>query len=252
MSDGKGESSDTVQRLRRVRVVLVETSHPGNIGAVARAMKTMALSQLHLVSPGMFPNAQATARAAGADDLLHHAEVHDCLDSALADCSYVVATTARSRHLQWPLLIPSDCAERVALETTSGQAAIVFGRESSGLTNAELERCHAVVNIPSNPSFSSLNIASAVQILCYEIALALKAPVTALASSPDDPITSAELEGFYEHLRQTLVEIGYLDEAAPKLLMRRLRRMFSRTDLERAELNILRGILSAVQKRPSD
>lgn len=233
-----------------IRVVLVETSHPGNIGAAARAMKTMGLRSLHLVAPKTFPCAEATARAAGADDILYHAQVHDDLPQALSGCRLAVATTARSRHLSWPSLSPRQCAERLLQASRGGPVALVFGRESSGLTNRELELCQQAVTIPTDADFRSLNVAAAVQLLGYELLLARLA--TSESNPRDEPsvdrVTTTELEGFYTHLRQTLVAIGFLDEAAPKLLMRRLRRLFGRAGLDHAELNILRGILSAVDR----
>lgn len=230
-----------------IRIVLVETSHPGNIGAAARAMKNMGLSRLYLVQPAQFPHADATSRASGADDILASAIVCDNLDEALSGCTHVVGASARLRSLPWPLVAPRECAAGVM--TQQGQSAIVFGRERSGLTNEELQRCSQLVHIPCNPDFSSLNVASAVQLLCYEMFLASgQAPV---ASQDDDsePVTSEELEGFYGHLEQTLVDIDYLDPDKPRQLMRRLRRLYNRTGLEKTELNILRGMLTAMQKR---
>ena len=233
----------------RVRIVLVETSHPGNIGAVARAMKTMRLTCLHLVKPKVFPSAGATARAAGADDVLYHAQVHEELPCALQGCGFVVGTSARVRHLDWPALSPRSCAAKLAGEVRSRPVALVFGRENSGLTNAELELCHATVKIPTNPDYGSLNVAAAVQLLAYEVQLALLGTAAEATGAVDaERLSSDELEGFYTHLREALVTVGYLDESEPRLLMRRLRRMFNRIELERPELNILRGILSAMQK----
>ena len=234
----------------RIRIVLVEPSHPGNVGAAARAMKTMTLSRLHLIKPSRFPSAEATARAAGADDILYRAAVHDDLQDALSGCCFVVGTSARARHLQWPALAPRGCASKLVEQSVGGSVAMVFGRENSGLTNQELELCHAVVRIPTSSTFSSLNVAAAVQILCYEVRLALSdLQGTTEELRTRDAVTSEQLEGFYEHLRTTLIQIGYLDESAPKLLMRRLRRLFSRAGVERAELNILRGVLAAVQHK---
>lgn len=239
-------------QLERVRVVLVDTSHPGNIGAVARAMWTMGLTQLALVRPKRFPCAEATARAAGADALLYDAAIFDSLDEALADCRWVVGTTVRSRHLELPRLTPRGFAARALEEIRDGHVALVFGREQTGLSNEELDQCQAVASIVSNARFGSLNVAAAVQIFAYELSLASAdaTPHADAASSPDaaPAITSAELEGLYTHLEQALVDIGYHDPERPKLLMRRLRRLYGRARPDRAELNILRGILAATQR----
>jgi TrmH family RNA methyltransferase len=238
--------------LDRVRVVLVDTSHPGNIGAVARAMWTMGLSRLALVRPKRYPSAEATARAAGADALLYEAEVFDSLDQALAECSWVVGTTVRSRHLELPRLTPRSFAAAAVEEIRDGQVALVFGREQTGLSNDELEKCQAVASIASNPEFGSLNVAAAVQVFAYELRLACsdgarRAGESSSKGSARAP-TSAELEGLYAHLEQALADIGYYDPEEPKLLMRRLRRLYGRVRPDRAELNILRGILAATQR----
>lgn len=238
--------------LSRVRVVLVETSHPGNIGAVARAMRVMGLARLHLVRPARFPSAEATARAAGADEVLYRAECRDTLDEALADCAWVVGTSARERRLEWPRLTPREWAEQAIDEAARGEIALVFGREQWGLTNEELDRCHAVACIDTDPGFRSLNVAAAAQIFAYELRSALAARVGAAPGerrTPDvDAVSAAELEGLYAHLEQALADIGYFDPEAPKLLMRRLRRLFGRARPDRAELNILRGILAAARR----
>jgi len=237
--------------LSRVRVVLVATSHPGNIGAAARAMKTMGMERLVLVRPRGFPCAEASARAAGADDLLYSAALCNSLAEAVAECTWVVGTTARARHLGWKSLDPRTFATRAMSEARRGEVALVFGRERSGLSNAELDLCHAKVSIPTAATFSSLNLAAAVQVLSYELrraTLADEAPLEA-NSDAERPASVAELEGFYAHLRDTVTEIGYLDPDSPKLLMRRLRRLFNRVQPEHVEINILRGILTAVQKK---
>lgn len=246
--------SDAV--LGRLRVVLVETSHPGNIGAVARAMWVMGLERLHLVRPGRFPAAEATARAAGADEVLYRAETRDTLDGAIADCAWVVGTSARERRLEWPRLSPRAWAEQALEEAARGEIALVFGREQWGLSNEELDRCHAVACIDTNPAFRSLNVAAAVQIFAHELRCAIAAragaPGEEISDSPGRPASARDLEGLYEHLEEALTDIGYLDPQAPKLLMRRLRRLFGRARLERAELNILRGVLSAAQRAARD
>ena len=217
-------------------------------------MKSMGLVRLCLVRPRAFPSAEATARAAGADDLLMAASICKDLDEALGECAWVAATSARERRLPWPEIDPAECA-RTALAHAPAEVALVFGRERSGLTNPELDRCHATVRIPSDPVFPSLNLGCAVQVLAYELrrnarcAVAMvPGPVPPPARTRDPPARAAELGLLYEHLERVLVEIGYLDPMAPKLLMRRLRRLFNRTGLRRSELNILRGVLSAAQK----
>jgi len=242
--------------LAQIRIVLVGTSHPGNIGASARAMKTMGLQQLMLVNPRHFPSAEASARASGADDLLAQARVTGSLEEALADCGFVVGASARDRHIQWPALAPDHCAERLLREAGKSRVALVFGRENSGLNNAELDRCQALVRIPTSPQHSSLNLGAAVQILAYEILQAARGldreplgqdvPLAAVVGHQAVPQKS--MEGFYSHLRQTLVDIDFFDPAKPKLLERRLRRLFNRLQPDQVELNILRGILSAAQK----
>ena len=236
-----------------VRVVLVETSHPGNIGAVARAMWTMGLSRLYLVRPKRYPSAEATARAAGADEVLYSAVVCESLDEAIGDCDWVVGTTIRDRHLDWPRLAPDAWATKAAREAQEGQVALVFGREHSGLSNRELDRCQAIASIATNPRFSSLNLAGAVQIFAYELRRALgdetSTPIDSSRRGDGERlVTAQELEGLYAHLEQALADIGYYDPEAPKLLMRRLRRLFGRVQPDRAELNILRGILAAAQR----
>ncbi|MCK4744207.1 MAG: RNA methyltransferase [Sulfuriflexus sp.] len=230
-----------------IRIVLVNTSHPGNIGAAARAMKNMGLSKLFLVEPARFPHADATARASGADDLLQNAEVCDSLEQAIEGCGLVFGASARLRSLPWPLVEPREMASQLVSEAAKLPVAIVFGREHSGLTNAELAICNALVHIPCNESFSSLNIAAAVQVLCYEVNMAVGTPV--LEADDDSEIaTSDELERFHEHLEKTLVDIDFLNPDKPRFLLRRLRRLYNRARLEQTEVNILRGILTATQK----
>ncbi len=238
------------EKLDAIRIVLVESTHPGNIGAAARAMKTMGLSRLHLVRPKSFPAADATARAAGADDILFNAVVHEEFVSAIARCGWVAGTTARSRRLPAQELNPEQCAARLMEKATQNDVALVFGRESSGLSNQEMEHCHAMVTIPTEPTFSSLNIASAVQVLGYEIRRQLTSSRTAVEAGPA-PASVENMERFYSSLEQTLTEIGYLDPQAPKHLMRRLRRLFSRANPDAVELNILMGILTAARKAAS-
>ncbi len=234
-------------RLSDIRVVLVQTTHPGNIGAAARAMKNMGLEQLCLVDPASFPHADASARASGADDLLAEAVVCRDLEEALTGCSLVFGASARLRTISWPQLDPRQAAQEVATLADGTRVAMVFGREHAGLTNQELEQCHYLLHIPANPEFSSLNLAAAVQVVCYELRMA--ADQSRPSEVPDYPAATAEeLAGFYRHLEQTMIEIGFLDPANPRQLMRRLRRLFNRSRPERMELNILRGILTAAQK----
>ena len=235
--------------LNRVRIVLVDTSHPGNIGAVARAMKNMCLSRLYLVQPRQFPHAEATARASGADDLLAAAVVCDSLPEALTGCGLVIGASARLRHLKIPQLDPRQCAERVVSEARQRDVAIIFGREHSGLTNEELALCHYLMHIPSNPDYSSLNIAAAVQVMTYELQMASCVQGEVASGEDAEPPASAEeMERFYSHLRETLVDIGFLNPDNPRVMMRRLRRLFNRARPNQVEMNILRGILTAAQR----
>lgn len=236
--------------LHNIRVVLVGTTHPGNIGAAARALKTMGLRELYLVDPRQYPHSEATAMASGADDLLAQAQVAASLEEALADCALVFGASARLRNIPWPLVEPPQCASEAVAAAASGKVALVFGRERTGLSNAELERCNYLVHIPANPEYSSLNLAASVQVLAYEMRMAARAREgEQVVSERDYPLaTGEELEGLYGHLEQALQDIGFLDPANPRQLMRRLRRLFNRARLDRMELNILRGMLAAAQK----
>ncbi|MBT8121175.1 MAG: RNA methyltransferase [Gammaproteobacteria bacterium] len=233
--------------LENIHVVLSHTSHPGNIGAAARAMKTMTLSRLSLVKPQYFPHADATARASGADDVLAGARVFENIDSAIADCQLVIGASARIRSIPCPVITPSDCAQLAWQASQSGQVAILFGCEQSGLSNTEIDRCHQLVHIPGNPDYSSLNLAAAVQIICYEIYVASLGAELPGTQASHTVVTAGEMERLYEHLEQTLVELDFLDPDNPRQLMRRLRRLFNRAGLDENEVNILRGILSAAQ-----
>lgn len=234
--------------LEQIRIVLVETTHPGNIGGAARAMKNMGLARLLLVNPQYFPHAEATARASGADDLLAAAELHPTLDAALAGCSLVFGTTARGRSIPWPAVDPREAAQRALAAAPQGPVAIVFGREHSGLSNEELDRCNYLLHIPTNPDYSSLNLAAAVQVIAYELRMATQqGPVMPADSTPLASFQEREL--FYGHLEEVLMELQFLDPNNPKHLMRRLRRLFNRVELDQNEINILRGILTAVQRR---
>lgn len=244
-----------------IRIVLVETSHPGNIGAAARAMKTMGLTRLVLVRPRQYPSAECTARASGADDILAAARVCNDMNEALDGCRFVIGTSARLRSLRWEQMDPREAGGRVYAEAGSGEVAVVFGRERSGLTNEEMDLCHALLHIPTNPDYQSLNLAMAVQVVAYELRMArdealkdgdLTAGSVAAVDNgadSDDIADFSEIEGFYGHLEQTMIKIGFLDPEAPRLFMRRMRRLFGRTRLHRDEVHILRGILSTMTRR---
>ncbi|HIP52660.1 MAG TPA: RNA methyltransferase, partial [Chromatiales bacterium] len=197
--------------LSNIRIVLVGTTHPGNIGAAARAMKNMCLERLVLVAPKIYPHADATARASGADDLLANVEVCATLDEALEGCRLVVGSSARRRSVDWPELDPRTCAARLAAESESGPVALIFGREHSGLTNEELDRCHYLVHIPTNAEYRSLNLGAAVQVLAYEIYLAHLAGDEDVEKESRDLATAEMMEGFHRHLAETLEEIGFTD-----------------------------------------
>ena len=235
--------------LARTTIVLVETSHPGNIGAAARAMKTMGLARLTLVRPRQFPSAEATARASGADDLLMRAKVVDSLAEAVADSTVVIGTTARPRYLEWPVTPPRDAAEWSARESGDGELSIVFGREQTGLTNEELKFCHRAIRIPTDEGFSSLNIAQAVQICAYEWRLAALAGHLPVPAPGDDRLaTAAEIAGLVEHAKATMARVDYFDPARPKRLPDRLARLGGGLVLRHSEVQILRGFLTAVDE----
>lgn len=229
-----------------VRIILVGTTHPGNIGATARAMKNMGLSDLVLVSPRHFPHEDATARASGAEDILDAARVAPSLDEALSDCSYVAGSSARARSIGWPSMTPRECAERLVEESRHGVAAVVFGPEKSGLTNEDIDRCNTLLTIPTEPGFSSLNLAMAVQVIAYELRVAAMTGDDSPVEPEVPPATSEERENFYEHLEDVLTRSGFLDPDNPRLLMRRLRRLFIKAELDQNEVNILRGMLAAL------
>jgi TrmH family RNA methyltransferase len=240
---------DTEQLLSRIRVVLINTTHPGNIGATARAMKVMGLSKLHLVTPGKFPDAEATALASGADDLLQHAQVHETLESALENCGLVLGTSARLRSLSMPQFDARTAAQQAVAEVPQHEVALLFGRERYGLTNEEMQRCNWLVHINANPEYSSLNLAQAVQVLSYELRMAAMGEQKPSAGLPErEPVDGMQMERFFQHLEQTLLDIQFLNPAQPKKLMMRLRRLFNRARPDQNEINILRGILTASQE----
>ncbi|KFC06645.1 tRNA:Cm32/Um32 methyltransferase [Trabulsiella guamensis ATCC 49490] len=238
--------------LQNIRIVLVETSHTGNMGSVARAMKTMGLTNLWLVNPLVKPDSQAIALAAGASDVIGNAQIVDTLDEALAGCSLVVGTSARSRTLPWPMLDPRECGLKSISEATHAPVALVFGRERVGLTNDELQKCHYHVAIAANPEYSSLNLAMAVQVIAYEVRMAWLA--TQERGEPEQshdetpyPLVD-DLERFYGHLEKTLLATGFIRESHPGQVMNKLRRLFTRARPESQELNILRGILASIEQ----
>lgn len=231
-----------------IRIVLVATSHPGNIGSTARAMKNMGLHSLYLVKPKSFPDDAARAMAAGADDILEQAVVVESLEEALSGCHLLLATSARPRGLSLPGLTPSSSAQLIQEHADDTQVAIVFGREHAGLTNAELLLCHYHIHIPSNPDFSSLNLSQSVQIVAYELRMALLAPTAQVSSRASFYASAQEMEQFYDHLKEVLIEIQFLKLAHPRRLMQRVRRLFNRVNLEPMEVRLLRGMLSQVQK----
>lgn len=233
--------------LANIRVVLTRTSHPGNIGAAARAMKTMGLSRLVLVDPAVFPNSQADAMASGAADLLAQASVCATLAEALADTTLALGVSARRRDIVAEVLTPPEASRRLLTEARIGPVALVFGNETSGLSNEELSLCQGLVTIAANPDYSSLNLAAAVQVLSYEIRQAWLEH----ASWPQpeiDAATGAEIERFYGHLETALADLEFLNRGSPGKLMLKLRRLFARTRLAKEEVNILRGILTAAQE----
>ena len=233
--------------LDNIRVVLVNTSHPGNIGSAARAMKTMGIHDLVLVDPVEPPDGRATAMAAGAVDVLANLRIVGTLAEAVADCGLVIGSSARSRTLDWPMLDPRQAGAKSIAEASQHKVALVFGRERTGLTNDELQQCHYHVCIPANPEYSSLNLAMAVQTICYEVRM------HSLAEKPQAIATEAypqqkDLDRFYVHLEQILLQVNFLRADHPGNVMSKLRRLFNRVRPDSQELNILRGILTAVQK----
>jgi len=230
---------------------MVGTTHPGNIGAAARAMSNMCFTQLTLVDPQCPVGEIAYARASGANSILDNRETCKDLGQAIADCSCVVAASARRRSLAWPELSPPDLADKLVGMDDTTRTALVFGREHSGLSNEEMQLCNYMVCIPTNPDFSSLNVASAIQVLCYEIFQRQAAALPAVKSpeANDLPVPHAELEGYFEHLQNVLQMSGYLDPQQPGMIMQRLRRLYLRSEVTRNEINILRGMLTAIEKQ---
>ncbi|MDR2678623.1 MAG: RNA methyltransferase [Zoogloeaceae bacterium] len=247
------------ETLATIEIVLTRACHPGNIGSAARAMKTMGLSRLTLVAPKVLPNDESRALASGADDVLEAARVVNTLDEALAETHWSLAVSARARDLGPPPQPAREGALKTFARAARGEkVALVFGHEATGLSNAELQRCSAVARIPAQPGFASLNLAAAVQVLAYELRIAALTDANAPNLAPKSgivtpfaspPASHAETEGFFQHLEATLIASGFLDPAAPKRILPKLRRLFARAGLEKDEVNILRGFLHAVGEK---
>jgi tRNA/rRNA methyltransferase len=231
-----------------LRIVLSHPSHPGNIGATARAVKTMGFADLVLVAPRHFPDADATAMAAGATDVLTNARVFDTLEAALADCTLAAGFSARGRELSHPPMALREAAPELTAAAASGTLALVFGNETSGLSNAELALCQRFVSIPSNPAYGSLNLAAAVQVACYELATTSVAHATP-AGGAGTAATGEDIAGLFTHLEASAVASGFLDPARPGRFMERMRRLFARSGLEREEVKLIRGLLAAFEER---
>ncbi len=237
----------SVSMLQNIRIVLVNPSHPGNVGGVARAMKTMNLTSLVLVNPKRYPDAEAAQRAVGAEDVLERARIVGRMSEGVGDCSLVVGTTARTRSVVWPALTPAAAADRLLDQAADGPVALVFGCERTGLSNREVELCHFLVHIPTNPEFTSLNLASAVQLLAYE--LFLRTQSTPARTVEEFPLATMEqMRLFYEHLETVLDDISFPKAHPPTRLMRKLKRLFNRAQPTHEEIQLLRGILTAVRE----
>ena len=252
MTSPNPEVAAGAEALAQIRVVLVHTQHPGNIGSTARAMLTMGLAELVLVAPERFPHPQARMTAAHALDVVDKARVVGTLAEAVAGCAWVVASSARPRHLGDEPLLPWQAAERAIAKSAQAPVALVFGCERTGLTNEQLDLCHAVTMIPANPGYSSLNLSQAVQIFAYELRKAALGEIRSAAAKREWPLyappSSEEMERYYDHLEKILLSTGFLDPTNPRKLMRRLRQFFNRAAPDRNELNILRGILTSVER----
>ncbi|MEH6650945.1 MAG: tRNA (cytosine(32)/uridine(32)-2'-O)-methyltransferase TrmJ [Motiliproteus sp.] len=236
--------------LSNIRIVMINTFHPGNIGAAARALKNMGLSQLYLVDPRQYPDPEAQSRASGAEDVLANATVVDTLEQAIRDCPLVIGASARSRSFPWPMLDAEQCAHKSVTEAATAPVAIVFGRERMGLTNDELMQCHFHVAIPSDPKHPVLNVSSAIQVIAYEIWKNHLATQDRPVVGNDDNSypTQQQVEYFYQHLEQTLRDVEFLIPQHEGKSMTKLRRFFNRARPETLELNMLRGILKSIQR----
>jgi len=254
----------------QIRIILVEPTHPGNIGAVARSIKTMGLSRLVLVNPKKFPHPEASQRAAGAESVLDEALVVDSVDQAVADCTLVLGTSVRDREVTWPTFDPRETAKAVYThsQNSSHQVAILFGRESSGLTNSELDLCQSQIRIPANSEYSSLNLACAVQIIAYEIrmqrllmqaseaSIGLEKPTQSNREEKESGVkerqqvaNKKQRDGHIQHLQSTLETLDFIKAKPPTTLMRKLTRLYNKANLTIEEIQILRGILTAVESR---
>jgi len=232
-----------------LRIVLVNPSHPGNIGAVARAMKTMGLSQLYLVKPRRFPDPQAVVMASHAEDILDNAVVVETLDEAIAECGLVLGTSNRLREIAWKVFNPRQAAQQIIQQAEKTSVAILFGREDSGLTNTELQQCHYQIMIPTNPDYASLNLAAAVQVIAYEVRMAALNQANTLNPMVDEFASHAELEFLYTHMDKVLWDVDFLKSTRSSHIMKRMRRLFNRAQPEKKEVKILRGILTAIEKK---
>ncbi|MDX2476597.1 MAG: RNA methyltransferase [Gammaproteobacteria bacterium] len=244
-----------------IRIVLVETSHPGNVGAVARAMKNMLLESLYLVQPKQFPDSHAMARSSGAIDVLNNAVVCDSLAEAVSDCRLVIAASARSRTIPWPTTTAPEAAQKLIDASQQGPVALVFGREDRGLNNEELDHCHFMVQLPANPDFSSLNIAAAVQVFSYEIRKTFLAgfsqhlkpssaePARSSELDDDKPASSLNIKRLFNHLESTLVQVNFMPAHRTRTLMRKLMRFFYKSQITEEEVRIFRGILTELQRQ---
>lgn len=239
---------NTEQRFNRIRVVLCHTSHPGNIGSTARAMKTMGLERLYLVQPKHFPDGQAKSLAVNAADVLDKAIVTNTLEEAIRDCNFVIGVSGKQRSLSQKVMNVREAAIEANAIAANQEVALVFGTEMSGLSNAEADCCHILATIPANPVYTSLNLAQAVQVMCYELRMAITDGTPHIDSKDGELATQADLERFYTHLHEVLEEIGYINPRAPKKLFERLRRLYGRAQLEKEEVQLLRGILTLTQK----
>lgn len=238
--------------LDNIRIVMVNTSHPGNIGAAARVMKNMGLQHLYLVQPKKFPHSEAQAMASGADNILENAQVVDSLQQALVGCHLVMGTTARLRKISQQIMEPREAVEKVAKVSDLQQIAMVFGRERTGLTNEESALCQILINIPTVAEHASLNVASAIQVLAYELFIAHRNRENVaeenVKASKELPASHEELENYFAHLEATMLATGFLNPKQSPQLMPKLRRLYLRCELEKNEINILRGILSSCKK----
>lgn len=235
-----------------IRIVLVGTQHPGNIGSAARAMKTMGLANLVLVAPKRYPDAEATALAAGADDILEQAQVVSTVHEALAGCTYVIGTSSRERAVALPELSPRHAAQMLVEKSMHSPVALLFGPERTGLENEELQLCHARVFIPCNPQYASLNLAAAVQVLSYEIRLQRlereENPPASGAREQEPPATFEQMERLFAHLAEFMEEVDFHKGKSPDLVIQRIRRLFLKADMDGREIKILRGLLSDAQR----